>query len=98
VGASLLNAIEMPELIAQDEQVYEAKALYYAINPDAYQAMGQKLWDHRLTTPLFDSDGYVRAFEERMEQVYWASLEGSKLADINPQVRDDHRQNDAYTH
>ena len=84
VGASLLNAIEMPELIAQDEQDYEAKAFYYATNPDAYQAMRQKLWDHRLTTPLFDSDGYVRAFEERMEQVYLASLEESKLADISP--------------
>lgn len=75
VGASLLNAIEMPELIAQDEQDYEAKAFYYATNPDAYQAMRQKLWDHRLTTPLFDSDGYVRAFEERMEQIV---LNGSK--------------------
>ena len=75
VGASLLNAIEMPELIAQDEQDYEAKAFYYATNPDAYRTMRQKLWDHRLTTPLFDSDGYVKAFEEQMERIV---LEGSR--------------------
>jgi protein O-GlcNAc transferase len=63
VAASLLSALELPELIASDLNAYEALAIELARQPDRLRALRNKLETHRLNTPLFDTRAYARQFE-----------------------------------
>ena len=70
VAASLLTAIEMPELITRTPEEYEALAVELATNPERLRAIRQKLERNRLTTPLFDSRLFTRHLEEACAQMY----------------------------
>jgi predicted O-linked N-acetylglucosamine transferase (SPINDLY family) len=63
VAASLLNAIEMPELITSSIQDYEELAIALGKDQHRVQALKQKLENNKLTTPLFDSDLFTSCFE-----------------------------------
>src|SRR5213078_1577334 len=54
VGASLLNAIGLPELVTTTSQAFEALAIDLATRPDRLQAIRHRLAGNRLSTPLFD--------------------------------------------
>ena len=70
VAASLLNAIELPELIAKTPQAYEALAIDLATNPDRLNKIRGKLQGNRLTTPLFDTELFTRHIENAYMQMY----------------------------
>jgi predicted O-linked N-acetylglucosamine transferase (SPINDLY family) len=70
VAASLLNAIELPELITSTPQAYEALAIEIAKNPEKLAALKQKLASNRLTTPLFDTPQFTRDLERSYVQIY----------------------------
>jgi predicted O-linked N-acetylglucosamine transferase (SPINDLY family) len=70
VAASLLRAIELPELITDTQQDYESLAVELAINPDRLQGIRQKLARNRLTTPLFDTQLFTRHIEDAYTQMY----------------------------
>ena len=77
VAASLLSAIDLPELITTTQEDYEALAIELATNPDRLKAIRQKLQDNRLTTPLFDTELFTRHIEEaytKMLERYQADL------------------------
>jgi len=63
VGASLLNAVGLPELIAQTPDEYEAMALQLARDPAMLAALRDKLARNRLTQPLFDTARFTRNLE-----------------------------------
>ena len=63
VATSLLHAIGMPELIAADLALYEAKARALAGNPTELAALREKLARNRLTHPLFDTARFARNLE-----------------------------------
>lgn len=63
VGASLLRAIGMPELVANDLDAYEKLALRIASDPDLLRKLTGRLQYNRLTQPLFDTDRYRRNIE-----------------------------------
>jgi predicted O-linked N-acetylglucosamine transferase (SPINDLY family) len=63
VAASLLNAVGLAELIAPDLRAYEALAGKLAANPQWLLSLRQKLADHRLTYPLFDTPRFTRHLE-----------------------------------
>jgi protein O-GlcNAc transferase len=69
VGASLLAAIDLPELVATSPADYEAKALHLALQPAALADVQRKLEANRFTTPLFDTPGFVRALEAAVTQM-----------------------------
>src|ERR1043165_5533522 len=54
VAASLLNAIDLVELITHSRKEYEALAIELALNDEKLKAIKEKLARNRLTTPLFD--------------------------------------------
>ena len=60
VSASLLNAIDLPELIANTEKEYENLAIELAINPNKLKKIKDKLKKNRLTKPLFDVKLYTK--------------------------------------
>jgi len=66
VGASLLTAIDLPELIAQTPQDYEALALDLARDPARLAALRQTLAQNRRTAPLFDSAAFQRDYEDAL--------------------------------
>lgn len=66
VAASLLNSLQMPELITTTAMQYESLAVELATNPKRLDEIRQKLARNRLTTPLFDT----RAFTGHLEAAY----------------------------
>lgn len=63
VAASLLNAVGLPELIAETPEEYEDLALELARSPQRLAALRQKLATNSRTHPLFDTAGFTRALE-----------------------------------
>jgi protein O-GlcNAc transferase len=72
VGASLLHAIGLPELIAPDWDSYERLAVHLAQHPDRLAVLKEKLAANRLTQPLFDTDRSVRDLEALYETLWSA--------------------------
>jgi predicted O-linked N-acetylglucosamine transferase (SPINDLY family) len=71
VGASLLNAIELPELVTATPDAYEQLAIELAKNPARLAALKAKLARNRLATPLFDTAMFTR----NIEAAYTAMME-----------------------
>lgn len=67
VAASLLAAIELPELIVPDLQAYENYAVALARDSVQYRALRDKLALKRTTAPLFDTLATTRAIERAYE-------------------------------
>jgi predicted O-linked N-acetylglucosamine transferase (SPINDLY family) len=63
VAASLLKAIEMPELVTSNLADYEALALALARDPARLTSLKEKLARNIRTTPLFDADSFTRDLE-----------------------------------
>ncbi|HXX50670.1 MAG TPA: tetratricopeptide repeat protein [Xanthobacteraceae bacterium] len=64
VGASLLHAIRLPELVAPDLDAYEETAIGLAGDRGKLTTIARKLADHRLTTPLFDTALFASGIEK----------------------------------
>ncbi|WP_017721012.1 O-linked N-acetylglucosamine transferase, SPINDLY family protein [Kamptonema formosum] len=71
VGASLLSAVGLPELIAGDLREYETMAVRLGKNAGELQQLREKLAANRLTYPLFDT----RRFVINLEKAYRAMWE-----------------------
>ena len=63
VGASLLRAVGIPELITSNLQDYEALALRLARVPDQLTEIKARLVDHRNACALFDTARFARHLE-----------------------------------
>jgi protein O-GlcNAc transferase len=63
VGASMLQAIGLPELVASSLAEYEAIALALARDPEALARVRTKLVSNRQTEPLFDTARITRNLE-----------------------------------
>ena len=69
VAASLLKAIDLPELVTTRSQDYEALALELATNLALLKATRDKLQRNRLTKPLFDSERFRKNIEAAYEEM-----------------------------
>lgn len=77
VAASLLNAVDLPELITNTGQEYEALAIALATDLESLGAIRERLEKNRLTQPLFDTPLFTRNLEAayiKMYEVYQADL------------------------
>lgn len=70
VAASLLNAIELPELITRTQEQYEAIAIELATTPEKLRSIKQKLERNKLTTALFDTPRFTKHIEAAYKQMY----------------------------
>ncbi len=78
VAGSLLNAIDLPELITTTEENYENLALALATNPRKLQAIKEKLLENRDTKPLFDTALFTQHLEQAYRKIYDLYYEGAK--------------------
>ena len=63
VGASMLKAAGLPELVTTSLDDYEALARNLATEPELMSSIRRKLADNRSTCPLFDGDRFRRHVE-----------------------------------
>jgi len=70
VAASLLNAINLPELITSTPQQYEDLAVELAGDPERLAGIRRKLVAKRVGAPLFDTRLYTRCLEASYTKMY----------------------------
>ncbi|AHD09352.1 O-linked N-acetylglucosamine transferase, SPINDLY family protein [Phaeobacter gallaeciensis] len=78
VAASIVTAVGCPELIAETDEAYRALALRLATRPEELKALREKLAANISTTPLYDTEQYVRDFEALMEKAILRYDDGLK--------------------
>ena len=83
VAGSLLNAIELPELITTTEKEYEALALSLAGNPKTLTSIKRKLAEKKNSAPLFDTETYTKNLEQAYMQAYQRYADGLTPAELN---------------
>jgi predicted O-linked N-acetylglucosamine transferase (SPINDLY family) len=69
VGASLVSAVGLPELVTDSDADYEARALATGVAARAAGRTARAAGANRLTHPLFDTKGYTA----RLETAYRAA-------------------------
>ncbi|WP_051767888.1 tetratricopeptide repeat protein [Sphingobium sp. DC-2] len=82
VGASLLSALDMPDLIASSPDHYEAMALELAHSPEKLAALKARLAVNRTSSPLFDTTAHTRSLEAAYEAAHERRLQGLAPAPI----------------
>ena len=86
VGASMLKAAGLPELVTTSLEDYEALALKLATEPELLSSIRRKLADNRPICPLFDSDRFRRHVEAAYETMWDINRrgEGPKSFRVEP--------------
>lgn len=79
VAASLLHAIELPELVSTSRTEFETKAIALATHPEQLQVVKAKLAKNRLSTPLFDTALFTRQLESAYATIHARRLEGKPV-------------------
>lgn len=78
VGASLLTALVLTDLICPDLDAYEEKAVALATDPAALAAVRERLAAARLTQPLFDTERFARDLERGFALIWEAARAGHR--------------------
>ena len=82
VASSILNAINLPELITKSKKEYEDLVFELANNPKKLSILKQKLQANRSSQPLFNTEQYTKYLEEGYKQAYFNYLKGNVTKNI----------------
>lgn len=82
VAASLLNAMDLPELITKTPEEYEARAIELANDPLQLNVLKTKLDQNRETSPLFNGQIFARHIEAAYTEIHRRHLNGEKPGHI----------------
>ena len=83
VGASLLNAVGLPELVATTPEDYEAMALDLAASPESLNSVREQLRSQRPVSTLFDTTRFARDIERGFAEAHRRQANGLPPADID---------------
>ena len=70
IAGSVLNAIQLPELITLSQEEYEVRAIELAKNPEMLTTIRKKLEKNRSTTALFNSQSLAKHMEAAYTTMY----------------------------
>ena len=70
MGASLLNAVNLPELIKTTQEEYESFAIELAMDPAKLKIIKNKLASNLPTAPLYDTPLFTRHLESAYLTMY----------------------------
>jgi protein O-GlcNAc transferase len=76
VAASVLLAMDLPELITDTPEAYECLAVELTLDPSKLAEIRGRLASNRLTRPLFDTGRFTRHIEAAYRAVYERHLAG----------------------
>ena len=82
VGASMLKAIGLPELITYSENEYKNKAIEIATNPVLLKKIKKKLEKNKLSKPLFDAKLFTKNVESAYTKIYKNYIKNKNLQNI----------------
>ena len=71
VSASLLTSLGIPELITNDLNEYEEKAIHIAKNPDVLQELKYKVITLRDKSTLFNSKLFTKNLENKFQRLLY---------------------------
>jgi predicted O-linked N-acetylglucosamine transferase (SPINDLY family) len=77
-AASLLNAMDLPELITATQEEYEARAIELANEPARLAEIKKKLHNNLKTSPLFNGELFARHIEVAYAEMHKRYLSGAK--------------------
>ena len=91
MGASLLNAVNLPELITSSEKEYETLAVELGNDPEKLKLIKEKLASNLSTAPLYDTPLFTKNLESAFTQMYERYQQGLEPNHIyveqdNPEV------------
>ena len=78
MGASLVRAAGVPELICSTTEAYEDRAVYLATHPEELAALRTRLTERRVDCPLFDVPRFARYLENAYRQMWSQWTEGKR--------------------
>jgi protein O-GlcNAc transferase len=81
-AASLLTAADLPELITETEQQYEALIVNLSSNPERLAQIREKLANNIQSSPLFNTERYTKHIENGYQQAYQRYFDGGLAKDI----------------
>ena len=70
VAASLINSVNLPELITNTQEQYESLAIQLAKNPEKLKTIKKKLNNNLIKSPLYDTPLYTRHLESAYTMMY----------------------------
>lgn len=82
VGASLLTAVGLPDLVTETAEDYEALILALATDPARLADLRARLAANRTTAPLFDSAGYARNLEAAFAEAHRRHQAGERPSEM----------------
>ena len=82
VASSLLNAVNLPELITTSQEDYEALAIELATNSKKYKSLKDKLLNNLPKAPLYDTPLFTRHIESAYKTMYERHREGMEPENI----------------
>ena len=86
MGASLLTALGMPELIARTPAEYVSRACELAASPETLSALRAKLEAQRRTQRLFDTPRFTRDLERLYEAMHARYMSGLPPEHLPPRA------------
>ena len=75
-AASILTSINLPELITNTPEEYEALAIELATHPEKLKVIKEKLASNLSTAPLFDTKRFTKNLESAYTQMYERNQKG----------------------
>ena len=82
VSASLLNAIDLPELITHSEEEFENLALDFANNKNKLNQVKVKLEKNKISNSLFNTKLYTKNIESSYKIIYDRYLKDLPVEDV----------------
>jgi len=70
VAASLLNAVNLPELITTNQKEYESLAIELATHPEKLKIIKDKLASNLSTAPLYNTKLFTKNLESAYTEMY----------------------------
>jgi len=70
MGASLLNAVNLPELVKTSQEEYESYAIELAMDPEKLKIIKNKLASNLPSAPLYDTPLFTRHLESAYLSMY----------------------------
>jgi predicted O-linked N-acetylglucosamine transferase (SPINDLY family) len=79
-AGSLLTHLGFPELITNDLQEYEAKAVWFAQHRDALGEIRRRLEECRYHSPVFDTASFAQEYERELARAYREQISKSLVS------------------
>jgi predicted O-linked N-acetylglucosamine transferase (SPINDLY family) len=86
VAASLINSVNLPELITNNHEEYEKLAIELATKPEKLKNIKEKLDSNLTSSPLYDTPLYVKQLEMAFEEMYERYQKKLKVEHIDVQL------------